>query len=383
MNTVLITGAGTSVHTGIPTMATFWQQADKVCGGDLSKELSLLKRAQAVFRGLNYFIGSWLPGRELQQEDIEMLFAYFEMAEIVGLFGELNSQEIMQLRKSLETVVSATVERTWNVTLRGETWICPSPAFHKLGMAAAKTGTVYRLSGIITFNYDLNLELGLLGATSSYQGGIHVEGGAKINYGLDTFTSIDGGTRSIASDGLPVLKLHGSLNWFDGDPQMLILDPAFLSDLNYPALMRDEPDMALRRKLPLKDVTLRQATARELRIKELHQMIIYPSPSKRAAHKGLAPVWAAATQLLSEADRIVICGYSLPASDQFFDLWLGLAMSKREQLPDFAVVDLSAESIVKRLRAIFNNSREPAVRPYNTNFESCDIEKILTGGRLP
>lgn len=73
--------------------------------------------------------------------------------------------------------------------------------------------------------------------------------------------------------------------------------------------------------------------------------------TSRPYHTQLESVWRVAAQELSEAENIVICGYSLPETDQFFRYLYSLGAVGRSGLRRFWVVnpDSDLESRFKAL----------------------------------
>jgi hypothetical protein len=68
-------------------------------------------------------------------------------------------------------------------------------------------------------------------------------------------------------------------------------------------------------------------------------LIVPPTWSKGEHHKILQVVWQHAAQHLSEAERIIVIGYSLPESDLFFRFLYGLGTIGDHPLRQFLLID--------------------------------------------
>lgn len=111
-------------------------------------------------------------------------------------------------------------------------------------------------------------------------------------------------TSNIADQGIALLKLHGSLNWYSrhytATPQKRTLfDPS--RELFVTTRKSIETGLKL------------ETTAKK---KFTFPLVIPPVVHKSGIlHKDLMPVWDLALKRLSEADRVVIFGYSCPQND--------------------------------------------------------------------
>jgi hypothetical protein len=145
----------------------------------------------------------------------------------------------------------------------------------------------FRLSGVVTTNYDTLTERVLRHRPMArspepgfYYGGLPAPQRALGSSSWDYYHSLEG--RSSACDlsgGIPVFKLHGSLNWE--------------VKCNVVQIWRDM-------RLSYRDGGL--------------AAIVAPTPEK-AVDRWLLPVWAAAEDALRRAERWIVVGYSLPEYD--------------------------------------------------------------------
>lgn len=167
---------------------------------------------------------------------------------------------------------------------------------------------------IITFNQDLQIEkvLQKIQATKRYAklGDIFCFPQCyRIKDGHKRLTQPPNSTRAFAlcaphEQGVAILKLHGSLNWFSSHTSSQVPKNAILSAtkpfnitprLEIPVGMRFKQNKKTTHSFPL----------------------IIPPVNHKAAilHKDLHPIWSSAEKRLRDSDEIIVFGYSCPATD--------------------------------------------------------------------
>ncbi len=167
---------------------------------------------------------------------------------------------------------------------------------------------------IITFNQDLQIEkvLRRLQATKAY---------AKLGsiFCFPTCYNIDGAHNRLSAppssaerfdscaedeDGISILKLHGSLNWFSTHTSKRVPKNAILSPKkNFNITPRVE-------------IPVGMTFQREKKTVHTFPLIIPPVNHKAAIlHKDLHPIWNTAESRLKNSDEIIVFGYSCPATD--------------------------------------------------------------------
>lgn len=291
MNFVFILGAGASVSAGAPTMKEFLDRADflrrTTPDGKLSQhafEDVFTARAQ---------LSSVYEKAYLDLENIEALFSAVEMGLLVRKFGPRKQHEIQTLRDSLITLIVQTLELSihFSIDQRGLLSVGEMPSF---GASVAAARARAHDIALITFNYDLLLEAALERA------------GVPYDYWLGD---------NLVEFAVPLLKLHGSINWATCRECGRVRPVALREFLK--GRSANERDLF---------VNLGSELQRYARCDCEHQMKVLPGPpllvpptwEKGAREKSLQTVWAAAAKELSRADHIVIVGYSLPETDSFF-----------------------------------------------------------------
>jgi NAD-dependent SIR2 family protein deacetylase len=187
---------------------------------------------------------------------------------------------------------------------------------------------------IITFNYDIALDFAL-----SFR---------KIAY--DYFLASDA-----PSTKLPLLKLHGSLNWAYCPHCKTVLpwDWSAIQEM-YARLLADRM-----RELQPPDPEIPVASWLQKGVKHncpqpstsplpLQPLIVPPTWNKGEQHGQIRPVWRKAARDLQEASVIVVCGYSLPETDYFFRYLFALGTMGRTRLKRFLVVDPNLKEVLPR-----------------------------------
>jgi len=148
---------------------------------------------------------------------------------------------------------------------------------------------------LLTFNYDICIDFAL------YQAGV------SIHYGLD---DTSGDVTSI-----PVLKLHGSLNWTENAETKAIVP------WNVDEYMQSRSISLVSR---FKNVwvpigsDLCQFKPNGVTVTGV-PVIVAPTFNKGDAHRTLSKVWKVAADELGKAENIFIIGYSFPDTDKFFE----------------------------------------------------------------
>src|SRR5205085_2387516 len=79
--------------------------------------------------------------------------------------------------------------------------------------------------------------------------------------------------------------------------------------------------------------------------------VVPPTWNKSQYHSVLESVWQAAARELSTAENIIVCGYSLPESDQFFRYLYALGTVGELRLKRLWVFDPN-ETVGKRFRGL-------------------------------
>ncbi len=187
---------------------------------------------------------------------------------------------------------------------------------------------------IITFNYDLLVERALddLGVGCSY--GFH----DRVR---------DERPRCTSDTHVPLYKLHGSLNWADTQEQ----SERETDD--------DAPD-------EIADITI-HGSYEDVRTAKNVSLLVPPTWNKRFTGQ-LARTWGNAVDALRTATRVVIVGFSMPATDVHFRYLLGAGLQHNISLRDIMFVNPEAASkpLRTRLEQVFQPHQQ--VSYYDTKW---------------
>ena len=272
---------------------------------------------------------------KIEVENIESLYAAFEMAKLIGRLGRLSPEEVDKLEPAIRRLIFVTIDHCIQFPPTPQGYI-DSPHPHKefakeivLKLVEKQRNSV----AIMTFNYDLCLEIAIARA------------GLRYDYCLN----------GQCPDGhIPLLKLHGSLNWLGSvgsDKPVIHSIDSFLKLHN--AIQSPSPgSMNLVEHLP--------TWAKELKIEgPPDPIIVPPTRSKLQHHRQLAGVWREAARHLSEAENIVVIGYSLPETDPFFRELYALGTAGASTIKRFLVYDPDTKGLESRFRALIGPRVEP------------------------
>ncbi|MCW7467843.1 SIR2 family protein [Leptospira levettii] len=190
---VIIFGAGCSVASGAPLMNNFIDKGDKLAYDNPDsidiQSFNLVKKARQELQR-----GSIKSNIDIH--NIEDFFTAFELASVFGQLGDLDQSNIDNLSIAMKKFIIQTIENSITYKLE-KGFIRPHSEFNTIANfihSLLDKKIIKNLSEItlITFNYDLNLEIAL-----------HYNN-IPFSYSFSEETNID---------CLKVLKLHGSINW--------------------------------------------------------------------------------------------------------------------------------------------------------------------------
>jgi hypothetical protein len=308
--TVVILGAGVSKTAGAPLMNEFLDVADR-----LRREFKPSNSDfELVFKGKDA-LQAVHSKAAMDLLNLESVFAAFEMAKLVHSLGQLSVDEIEALPSAMARVIQQTLEATIKFTFSAGRLYPPAP-YTKLVELVEEVRTKSPASSnrisFITFNYDLCLDYAL-----EYK-----------SFGVDYCLQ-----SPVLPNGVKLLKLHGSLNW-SRCPDCGLIVPLYVRDfLSGGRMFLDSGE---------KTLVVSSALGRTkhcLSALASEPFIAPPTWNKTQYHAQLQAVWRAAAKELSDAENIIICGYSLPETDQFFRYLYALGSVGRSNLKRFWVVN--------------------------------------------
>ncbi|MGD2109800.1 MAG: hypothetical protein PVI86_10445 [Phycisphaerae bacterium] len=296
-NTVFILGAGASKEAGAPLMNEFLDEAHRLWKmGDVHDANEDFKR---VFQGIGA-LQRVHSKAQLDIHNIESVFAAFEMSKTVNTFPGHDADCIDGLIKSLKKLIVHTLEQNVRLPVREGR---PHPPGHYEDFVVMlkhlmREALPRESVAVLSFNYDMALDYSLHWRK------------VPRSYGL----------QASPSQAIPLLKLHGSLNWGHCTKCHEVV-PIELGEFFKQFRWAD----------------LSEETTAQLKIGSLldrfehcdspldpEPVLVPPTWHKEDYHRGIGQVWARAAAELAEAENIFVIGYSLPLSDSFFRYLYGL-----------------------------------------------------------
>lgn len=294
---VFILGAGASRQAGAPLMADFLEVAARLLRSGLVED----KRAsfEMVFRAIGA-LQAVHSKSQLDLSNIESIFTALELGRIIQKVPGLTHAQIPEAIAALKDLIVKTIEVTMKFpTVHGKIH-APTPytLFATLIKHLITDAFPNQSVSIITFNYDIGIDTALY----------------ELNLGVDYIIeeSPDRFQR------IPLLKLHGSLNWALDIAEQKIR-PLHLREF-FSAIGTIDPFNLAPSKtvVPIGSQLVDFFKRKKSIAVRPEPVIIPPSWNKADYHEAVSDVWAAAAKHLGEAEQIFIVGYSLPETDSFF-----------------------------------------------------------------
>lgn len=305
MKTVYVLGAGFSVEAGAPTQAAILREAfDLYKENPHSFESTKFDEFTSFLRGqLNVADGGF------SSIDLEDIFTPLDrcLAES-SQFRGISLDKIMKVRESVFYVVGRTIQLLLNKTNKSKDYI-DRFADHLTALSSVRAGVAYKRNdpvSVISTNWDILLDNSIyksLQAHKRYDG--VVDYCCYISSKDENDTTVTPGLEKLGQGGFNVklLKLHGSLNWLQC-PRCARLYAKFFEK---EAMRNFESSTSCRHC----DRNFPEETGKHL----LSQNLIMPTYLKNLSNPQYRIIWQNAGIEISEADRIVFIGYSLPQAD--------------------------------------------------------------------
>lgn len=317
-DTIFILGAGASNQAGIPLMADFLDVAEKLMK---SSEVESPESFEAVFRGIST-LQQVHSKSQIDIVNIESVFSAFEMARTLGKLGNLTEEEINELPSAMRTVIVQTVQSTLKIPVRNRQIYSPRPYddFADLIRKIRESKSPKQSVAVITFNYDMGIDLSL-----------HFNR-IPFAYGWET---------NLRQDIVPLLKLHGSLNWAQCSHCKSVIPwdlDNYFSKYQWPFIDDETTSVFLNMGSHIKEISPHCKEGPMLK----ESVIAPPTWSKAEYHMLFSKVWGYAAREMGDATNIFVIGYSLPETDMFFRYLYALGTAGNVPLKRFWVFDPSS-----------------------------------------
>lgn len=318
---VFILGAGASKEAGAPVIADFLDTAEELLkGGNLGEYTEDFERVFDARSKLQVVQSK----AQLELDNIESIFATFEIGKLINRLPDIESDNINQLLVSIRRLIVKTLEETVSYPVRSkEIW--PSYPYHEFAQLIKDLVEKRHSCSIITFNYDYALDYALSFSRIPADYCLH----ETKNPGA-----------------IPLMKLHGSLNWAKCSKCGEII-PWDIK--NYIA----RTNARLRARVVAQPVYLNMgAQLRKSGIKhcetdvEPDPVLVPPTWNKTEYHQALSGVWSRAAAELSTATNIFVSGYSLSEADLFFRYLFALGSVGKTLIKRFWVFDPDTGNVI-------------------------------------
>lgn len=305
MKTVYILGAGFSVEAGAPTQVAILREAFSLY------EENPKKFDSTKFDEFTSFLREQLNvvDSDFSNIDLEDIFTPLDrcLAES-SQFRGISLDQIMKVRESVFYVVGRTIQLLLNKTTKSKDYI-DHFASYITKLSSARAGVAYKVNdpvSVISTNWDILLDNSIyksLLANKQYDG--VVDYCCYISSKDENDTTVVPGLEKLGQGGFNVklLKLHGSLNWLQC-PRCARLYAKFFEKGAMHSFEQATSCRHCDRNFP-------EETGRHL----LSQNLIMPTYLKNLSNPQYRIIWQNAGIEISEADKIVFIGYSLPQAD--------------------------------------------------------------------
>ena len=319
--TVFILGAGASADAGVPLMAGFLDAAQDLLE---SNRVGAAKIDFVAALGAAGELSRTHSKARVAHHNVESVFTAIEMARTIGRFGDYTLDQIDDLGRAMRRLITVTVEQSLIVPCSAEGGARPPKDYERLAALVSflRDFAEPRHSvAVITFNYDLALDITFQYKTTA------------VDYALDDTSS---------SRSLPLLKLHGSLNWGRCSCGRVHAWPIakFLSSYRRSHQLSGGPTMRVTMGSLISECSDEyvEPDGSRHRIQfEALPVLVPPTWNKGDYHAELASVWQRAATELSDAENIFVIGYSFPDTDLFFEYLYALGTIGTKRLRRFWV----------------------------------------------
>ena len=306
INVAFIFGAGASVDDGAPVMDDFLDKSREILRNSELYKYKIDKFAfDDVFNSFADIRGIHSKSY-LNLDNIEILFGAIEMGILIEKYGNRKLYDIERLKRSLITLIVQTIESS--LKLKKERELILPPTYYNKFISKIKfhkdAKKNYYGFSFITFNYDVGLDLSLLAHQIPFE----------------YFNK----NESVDVDIVPLLKLHGSINWYkeNEDAEITFLNANNSLYENY-----------------IEPKTVFNCIGTEILGMGRYPFIIPPSWNKYEYQNQLKTIWKKAAKVLSEAEIIFIIGYSFPETDLFFKYLYSLGSDSNTNILKIYVIN--------------------------------------------
>ncbi|TNE69294.1 hypothetical protein EP331_14560 [bacterium] len=343
MSTVFILGAGFSAHAGIPLMNNFFDKAQ-----DLYYLGELTESEKACLEDVNkarYKLSTIASKANVDINNLENVFELLEMAKYLERMPVEQKEEsgwditINNLKRIIVATIEKSVKYRHNNAERDNYWILKEAymAFIRMiyRLKFQPKGQINHEVSVITLNYDMMIEAAL---TKLNTDEARIYGLGKIDRYYYGSVSLNGRI----GNALELLKLHGSVNWFE---QFNSIDVRYDYFLDHYFEIKQNGTIINNYSSITRNRNLINSP-----------LIIPPTWNKVKESEQLQQIWQTASDRISQADNIVFIGYSLPDSDQVFKRFFSLSLMGDKVIKKIVLADPNAASLLPKFKSLLGKS---------------------------
>ncbi len=341
---VFILGAGFSARAGAPLIRDFLDHSRELYQDPLS---DLTDEERNRFNEVFEFkrrMGQCREKIEIDLDNIEQLFGLVDVSDRLGTTSPTARSSIVYLiAKTIQSAIANqkyynavgfTLAQNADIASLPKDWVRPNEGPRRCtadmyqifaallaGMLDSPVRRKARRNAVISFNYDLVLDCALR------------------ELGVEPFYGLSGESEDGTHPSVPVLKLHGSLNW------------AICQKCSSVAVVPAEATLG-----PAKIISKACPKCSS----PYQPLLVPPSWDKTGYREVMQPVWKRAVEELNNASRICVIGYSMPETDAFFKYLLTLGLAENHQLHRLIAVDINQavdEKYCQLLEGLFRERR--------------------------
>ncbi len=342
---VFVLGAGASQEAGAPLMSNFLEKADEL------RRRGKLGEFKQDFDSIFNVIGTLTQAHSksyLDLDNIESVFATIEMGVLINKLPGITDDDIAPLITSMKKLIVKTLEGTIAYPIENKA-IRPTRVYRMFAELIHDLSQDGHNCSIITFNYDYALDFALRQSLVS------------IDYCL---------SESSGSQDIPLIKLHGSLNWALCPKCKNLISQEienYLAKSNASLIahsqVRTHMYINLATDYMMKGV--KHCGDNECAF----PIIIPPTWNKAQQHELLSKIWNRAAFELSNAEHIFVIGYALNESDRFFHLLHALGTIGPTRIKRYWVFNPdSTDDVKNRFKALMGGDTSNKYRYYTERF---------------
>ena len=239
---------------------------------------------------------------------------------------------------------------------------------------------------IITTNYDVLCEIGIRGESSEqkyfYPGfGKPSAATRKPTTLLEEDSAVDCEVRN-GEDAVPVIKLHGSINWFQYDNGSKLFATTQIGACCLRGTKVVQSAGISGPHFQKKTITAWGNAVCKAISEDPTPAIIPPMLGKMSVSPAIANQWLSAIRCVERAAQITIIGYSFPETDAFMTRLLAEGLKENNGLDTITIVDIQAESEwAGRLERIFAATLRRTKLKYLKSDAREFLNTLAKGGR--